>query len=380
MPALSQSAQHIPESGIRRIFELSLELDDVIPLSVGEPGMPVPEHVLEAGARAFRDGFTQYTANSGIMPLRTALAKKVTEFNNYPVDPSQVHVGAGGSNSLHMAMNLTLGEGDEILVPDPGYATFFMTPVTLGAKPVGYQLRPSHGFIPQIADLEAVVTDRTRALLINSPSNPLGVVFDREVLTQLLDFAASHDLWVISDEVYEYLTFDTEFVSPASLDSDNRVLSVYSLSKTYGLTGGRVGYLVTPPGLATIVGSLQEGDVSCVNTPAQYAALAAIEGPQDSVAEAVAHYRLNLTRAREVLDSKGLEYVTPRGAFYMFINVSHATDGDVASWAEHFLLEHKVALAPGNAFGQHGEGWVRVCIAGDTELVVEGLSRLPAAH
>lgn len=378
MPKLSQTAHSFPDSEIRRIFELSLELDDVIPLSVGEPDLPVSQHILEAGARAFKDGMIRYAPNSGIMPLRRALAKKVTEFNKYPVDPDQIHIGAGGSNSLNMSMSLALGPGDEILVPDPGYATFFMTPRTVGATPVGYPLKAEHGFIPQIEDLKSLVTPNTKAILLNSPSNPLGVVFERDVMVALMDFAKEYDLWVISDEVYEYLVFDGEFISPATLDHDNRVLSVYSFSKTYGITGGRVGYLVTPPGMTSRVGALQEANVSCVNTPAQYSALAAVEGPQNDVHKALEHYRTNLARAREVLDAKNIEYLTPRGAIYLFINMSHATGGDVSTWAENFLLEHKVALAPGTAFGQHGEGWVRVCFAGDTDLLVEGLSRLPS--
>lgn len=378
MPKLSQAAHAIPDSGIRRIFELSLELDEVIPLSVGEPDLPVAPHVLEAGARAYTDGLIRYTANSGIAALRRALADKITQFNGYPVDPDQVHVGAGGSNSLHMAMTLTLSHGDEILVPDPGYATFYMAPTLMGATPVGYPLKPEHGFIPQREDLERLVSPNTKAILINSPSNPLGVVFDRTVMASLVDFACENDLWIISDEVYEYLVFDGDFVSPATLDHDGRVLSVYSLSKTYGITGGRVGYLVTPPGMSSKVSAFQEANVSCVNTPAQYAALAAVEGPQDYVQTALEHYRTNLAAARQVLDAKGIEYLTPKGAFYLFINMSHATNGDVSTWAERFLLDKKVALAPGTAFGSQGEGWVRVCFAGDTELVVEGLSRLPA--
>ena len=377
MPKPSSIVARIPDSGIRQIFELSLTLDDVIPLSVGEPDLPVDQHVLEAGAQAWLRDDTDYAPNSGIEPLRAALAKKIKSYNRYTTFPEHVHVGAGGSNSLHMAMSLTLGPGDEILVPDPGYATFFMTPVLVGASAAGYPLRPENGFIPDIADLEALVTDKTRAVLINSPSNPLGVVFDAEVLGRLLEFARKHDLWVISDEVYEYLTYDSEFVSIASLDTDDRVLSVYSLSKTYGLTGGRVGYLVTPPQLSDKVGALQEANVSCVNTPAQYAALAAVEGPQDSVKLAAEHYRSNLEKATALLDERGFTYLQPRGAFYLFINVEHASGGDVAEWAKQFLLDHHVAVAPGTAFGDRGEGWIRICYAGDEQQLLEGLSRLP---
>lgn len=379
MPRIASTIAAVPSSGIRRIFELAAGLDDVIPLAVGEPELPVARHILRAGAEAWERDDTAYTPNSGIAPLRRAIAAKLDRYNGYRVSDEQVHVTSGGAQALHMAMSFTLEAGSEILIPDPGYPTFSMTPRLLGAVPVPYPLRSPHGFRPDLTELESLVTPSTRALLINSPSNPLGVVFDRTTVAALLAFASRHDLWVISDEVYEYLTWTPGFVSAAAVDTENRVFGVYSLSKTYALTGARIGYLVTPAGLRERFAAAQESVVSCINAPAQYAALAAVEGSQDDVRAAREHYRGNLEAACAVLDTKGLRYHRPAGAFYLWIDLSHATGGNVAAWAEDFLLSRRVAVAPGSAFGAAGEGWVRVCFAGQREPLLEALSRLPSS-
>jgi aspartate aminotransferase len=248
----------------------------------------------------------------------------------------------------------------------------------LAAVPVPYQLSPAKGFQPDLGQLEALVTDRTRLLIVNSPSNPLGSTFEPDTIQALLDFAARHDLWVLSDECYEAFTYGIPHVSPASLDRDDRVFSVFSTSKTYAMTGARVGWLVTPRGFTSTMLRVQEAAISCVDMPAQYAAVEAITGPQDHVRAAAEHYRENLAAATALLDARGLRYLTPTGAFYLWIDVSHATDGDVAAWAERFLHEERVAVAPGSAFGRTGEGWIRVCCAARRDDLLEGLRRLPA--
>jgi aspartate/methionine/tyrosine aminotransferase len=378
MPTISRTVQSVPASGIRRIFDLAGELDDVINLSVGESDLPVAPHILEAGARAWADDVTDYTPNSGLTVLRSAIVDKLARHNGYTVDADQVHVTAGGAQALHMALSFTLDPGDEILIPDPGYTTFTSASRLVGATPVPYPLRPDDGFQPRIADLESLVTDRTRVLLVNSPSNPLGVLFPESTVRELVQFARRHDLWIVSDEVYEYLTFRAGFTSFAAVDEDDRVFSVYSLSKTYGLTGARLGYLVTPVGLSERFRAAQESVVSCVNSPAQIAALAALRGGDDVITASRDHYAENLAAAREVLDAAGVPYHLPDGAFYLWIDVSHVSNGDVAAWAERFLLDHRVAVAPGSAFGAAGEGWIRVCFAGRREPLVTALGRLPA--
>ncbi len=378
MPSLSSHIASVPPSGIRRIFEIALGLDDVISLAVGEPDRPVAPHILAAGAQAWRDDLTSYTANGGIPPLRAAIVEKLARANDIRVDIERVWVTLGATQGLFQAMRLLLGSGDEVLVPDPGYTTFTMNARLLEAVPVPYSLRPEHGFAPDLQELDGLVTDRTRVVIVNSPSNPLGVVFNEQQLRGLLDFAKRHDLWVVSDEVYEYFTYGEPHVSMASLDTDNRVFSVFSLSKTYAMTGVRIGYLVTPPGLSAIMRTAQEASISCVGTPDQYAAVAAITGDQHHVADSREHYRGNLEAACALLDARGIRYQRPGGAFYLWVDVAHASAGDVATWAERFLLHDRVAVAPGSAFGRSGEGWIRVSLAADLSTLLEGLGRLPA--
>ena len=377
MPHLAPHIATVPASGIRRIYLLASELDNVLSLGVGEPDLPIAAHIAAAAKAAWDRDDTNYTANAGIPELREAIVAKLARDNNMQVETEQVWVTVGATQALHQALHLTLAAGDEVLIPDPGYTVFTMVPRMLDATPVPYSLRPGNGFLPDLAELETLVTPRTRVLVVNSPSNPLGTVFPEAVLRQLLDFAKRHDLWVISDEVYEYFTWGEPHVSVASLDEDDRVFTIFSLSKTYAMTGIRVGYMATPRGFAQIMRTVQEASISCVNTPGQHAAIAAITGSQQNVADARAHYLDNIAAATELLDRKGIEYLRPAGTFYLWVNVGHATGGDVAGWAERFLLEHRVAIAPGSAFGRSGEGWIRACVAADRANLLAGLDRLP---
>ncbi|NRD25774.1 pyridoxal phosphate-dependent aminotransferase [Frigoribacterium sp. VKM Ac-2836] len=378
MPQLAPHMTTVPASGIRRVFELAAQLDDVDMLVVGEPDVPVARHIADAARRAWADDRTDYTPNGGIPALREALVAKLARENDVHVDLEQVWVTVGGTQALHQTMGLLLAAGDEVLVPDPGYTTFTMNARMLDAVPVPYALTPDLGFHPDLDELENLVGDRTRVIVVNSPSNPLGVVYPEETLRRLLDFARRHDLWVISDEVYEYFTYGPRHVSLASLDTDDRVFSVFSLSKTYAMTGVRVGYLVTPKGLAETMRTVQEAAISCVAEPDQHAALAAIVGDHQSVADAREHYRSNLDLATTLLTDRGIRYLEPTGAFYLWIDMGHASRGDVAGWAERFLLSERVAVAPGSAFGRSGEGWIRVCLASAPEVITRGLGKLPA--
>jgi aspartate aminotransferase len=377
MPSLAPHIPGVPGSGIRRITHLAAQLEEVRMLAIGEPDVPVAPHISAAAKAAWDRDDTDYGPNGGIPELRAAIVEKLARDNGLTVDLEQVWVTVGATQALHQAMTLLLGPGDEILIPDPGYTTFAMTPSMLGARPVPYSLSPEHGFVPDIEELDRLVTDRTRVLLLNSPSNPLGAVFGEEVLRELLAFARRHDLWVLSDEVYEYFIYGGRHVSPASLDADDRVFSVFSLSKTYAMTGIRTGYLVTPPGFADILRTVQEASISCANMPAQHAAIAAITGDQAPVAEAREHYRANLAAATAMLDERGIRYLTPAGAFYLWIDVGYASGGDVDAWAERFLLTEGVAIAPGSAFGRGGEGWIRVSAASAKRDLLAGLAALP---
>lgn len=378
MPEIAAHVERMPGSGVRHILERALRRPGTIILAVGEPGEVAGAETRAAGADAWTAGDIRYAPNGGILPLREAIATKLARENDLHVDVEQVWVTVGATQALHMALALTLARGDEVLVPDPGYTTFTMNAHLLQATPVPYTLRPERGFQPDIEELEALITRRTRVLIVNTPSNPLGSTFDRATVEALLDVARRHDLWVVSDEVYERFTYGTPHASPAALDRDNRVLSVFSMSKTYAMTGARVGWLVVPPGWRPTMLRVQESLVSCIDPPAQRAALAALTGDQATVEQAKRHYRDNLSAATAELDARGIRYLPPTGAFYLWLDVSHVSGGDVGAWCESFLDEQGVAVAPGTAFGASGEGWIRVCVASDRESLLEGLRRIPA--
>ncbi|MHA7263346.1 pyridoxal phosphate-dependent aminotransferase [Arthrobacter sp. TMN-37] len=380
-------ARQVPVNQIREITQAAWARPHSIVLSIGEPGFPVARHILEASMAALDRDETNYTPNAGIAPLREAFAARFLEHNGVSVDPSCVYVTAGAQQGLHLAMSTLLGPGDEVLVPNPGYPTYPMTAALVHAVPVPYPLRPDNGFQPRLEDLEALVTPRTRVLVLNSPSNPLGAVFDAELTRALVDLAQRRDLWILSDECYEAFTYDVGHVSPARFDAGGpealpgagvpRVFTSLTLSKTYGLTGLRVGALITPPGMEPLLNNIMEATVSCVAAPSQYGALAALTGPQDYLADALSHYRKNRDAATAVLRELNIPYLPAQGAFYLWADVSHASGGDVRAWVSSLLETRGVALAPGTAFGSGGEGWVRIALCTDTASLVEGLGRLP---
>lgn len=378
MPQIAAHARTVPASGIRRITELAWSLPGAVVLSVGEPDLPTAPHVLEAARAALARDDTRYTPNGGIPELRDALAAWLDPLHAPPVRRDNVWVTAGGAQALHLALSLTIGAGDGVLVPDPGYPPFTMATHLLQAQAQPYVLRAEDGFLPDPATVEAAITDRTRVLLLNSPSNPLGTCLPEPLLADLLEIARRHDLWVLSDECYAAFTGDAPHVPAAALDTDGRVMTLHTFSKTYAMTGMRVGALVVPDVLAPLIPRVQESIVSCVNTPAQHAALAAITGPQDVVDDARRTYREHRAVAQDVLDGKGIGWLPATGGIYLWADVAHLTGGDVAAWAEDLARTQGVAVAPGSAFGPAGEGWVRISLTATATDLRTGLGRLPA--
>lgn len=376
---LAENAADMPRSGIRVVMDLAWRTgSDVIGLHVGEPSFSTPAHIIEAAERAMEQGHTRYVPNAGITPLREALAEKVRSRNNLGgITTDDIVVTAGGMQGIWLALASVVRAGDEVLVPDPGWPNFRMAVQLLQARSVGYELSPDTGFVPDIEQLESAVTPRTRAIVINTPSNPLGAVLEAGTIEVLLEFAARHGLWVLSDECYDALTFDRPHVSPASLDPDGRVLSCFSFSKTYAMTGMRVGYVAVPGGHGAVLAKMQEALLACVNAPAQYAALAAVSGPDDQVEQMRATYRRRRDAACEMLDRRGVGHLRPEGAFYLWVDVRDKTN-DVASWAQSAVTERRVAVAPGTAFGAGGEGFVRCSLATATDQLLIGLDRLLA--
>jgi aspartate aminotransferase len=381
MPTLAAGAQTMPRSGIRQVMDLAWSLPDpVIGLHVGEPSFPSPPHVIEAARASYAAGDTHYVPNAGVGELRGAIAEKVTTANGFAITERNVVVSAGGAQALHNAFSLTLNAGDEVLIPDPGWPNYAMAVQLLQAVPVRYPLRPERGFRLDPAELAGLVTDRTRMIVVNTPSNPLGMVLPETDVEALVRFAEQHDIWLLSDECYDALTFGRPHVSPGRFDRDGRVLSAFSFSKTYAMTGLRVGYLVTPEDVALHAAKLQEPLLACVNAPAQAAALAALRGPQDAVVTMREAYRERRDLAVAQLEKQGMGYLRPEGAFYLWVDVRDRCHGDVAGWAMGLLRHQHVAVAPGTTFGPLGEGWVRLSLATAAEDLLEGIRRMGEAR
>jgi aspartate aminotransferase len=374
---IAPTAVGMPRSGIREVMDLASQTPGCIRLDVGEPSFPTPEHIVEAGVKALRDGLTKYAPNAGLPKLREEITHKVRSFNRFEAKVDQVVVTVGAVQGLYSSLLALTEPGDRVLLPDPGWPNYAMMAHLLHLGQDHYVLRREHDFVPNVADLERAVTPRTRAIMINSPSNPLGTIVPAENLLQISDFADRHDLYVISDEAYEGITYKPGFASIAAVGNPDRVISVFTFSKNYAMTGWRVGYVVAPDLLSPVLAKLQEPLVSCVNTPAQVAATAALTGPQDVVAQMADIYRRRRDALISLLTQHGIEHVRPNGAFYTWVSLGDRQQ-TARDLSRELLTERGVAIAPGTAFGPSGEGWVRLSLANDDELLLEGAERLIA--
>jgi len=377
LAGVNAAVAEIPRSGIREIMDAAWETPGAIILAVGQPNFPTPPHVVEAAHAAALAGKTAYVSDAGIPELRAALATKIRERNGYDVAAENVIVSNGGVEGIFVSLAAVLGPGDGVLIPDPGWPNFAMMAGILRARIQPYLLTPANDFLPTIDDLERLCDEGTRVLLLNSPSNPLGAVIDRERMRELAAFAREHDLWIVSDECYDGTVFDDRFVSAAAVADPERTIAIYTFSKTYAMTGWRVGYVAAPTTVAREISKLQEPLISCVNAPAQYAALAALTGPQDIVAQMNGAYRERRDEVCRRLAAAGVPALNPSGAFYVWVDVS-AAGIPSRDFAFKLLCERGVAIAPGNAFGPGGEGFARISLATEPALLYEGIDRLIA--
>ncbi len=376
MPISTSPVVHIHRSGIRTLMELAMRDPEAIRLEIGEPDVPTPEHVVAAAARDAAGGHTGYTSSIGSLELRRALAHKVRTVNGLDVTTEDVVVSHGAMHGLAMALAALTGPGDEVLLPDPEFPNWRMAAVAVGAAVGTYPARAENGFVPTLADIEASITAATKVIVVCSPNNPTGAMYPPELLEGVVRLARERDLWVFSDECYEAITFGTEHVSPATFDTDARVVTFFSFSKTYAMTGWRIGYVVSRDRrVVDLLGQVAEATVACPSSVGQRAALAALAGPQDEVAAAVGSYRERRDAAVALLDARGVPSVAPAGAFYLMVDVSAATR-DSERFALRLLADRHVAVSPGAAFGPGAEGMVRISLASERSGLLEGLARL----
>lgn len=366
----------VPRSGIRSALE-RVRAREVINLAGGDPSFPTPTHISEAAYRAALEGDTHYTHGRGASNLRRAFAAKLHRENGMAgVDPErEILVAAGALNALAATFLALLDPEDDVLVPDPGFANYAAQVLLAGGRPVPYPLEMSAGFAPLPDRLEEALTSRTRAIIVNSPGNPTGNVFGRDTLEMLARFAADHDLAIVSDEAYEHLVYGpASHISMATIDAAaDRTISIFSSSKTYAMTGWRIGFVVAPAQVTDAIAKVLEHVIGCASSVSQAAALAALTGPFEPVREMVAEYDRRRWLVIDALTGlAAVQLCTPLGAFYAFPDVGEPGD----AVAERLARDAGVVVVPGSAFGTQGRNNVRLSFAADETILTEGLRRL----
>eukprot|EP00035_Acanthoeca_spectabilis_P013689 m.255783 g.255783 ORF g.255783 m.255783 type:complete len:423 (+) comp15948_c0_seq6:5940-7208(+) len=382
-PPLNPLAEELEGSGIRKIMARAWELqeslpnDRVIRLEVGQPNFPSPPHVIDATIEALHDLKNQaYIQSTGLPELREAVARRYSERHHVETVPSQILATHGAMFGMATALMATIGSGDEVLVPDPGFPNYVEAVHMMSGKAVPYPCRPQNGFLPDVAEIAERISPRTKMVVLMSPGNPTGAVMPLDLLEQIQQLALDRNVYILSDEIYGDLNFSTEEPAPSILDArnfdDTRTMVISGVSKAYAMTGFRVGWLRASEKIIDIGSKLHEPFISCGVPFAQRGALAALQGPSNSTEFMRAAYRRRRDTALDILEAHSLRSYTPEGAFYVLVRCG----GDSMQFATQFLVDEMVAVAPGSAFGSESEGYVRVSFASSDEDVAEGVTRL----
>jgi aspartate aminotransferase len=362
---------------------------DVISFGVGEPDFDTPKHIREAATQAIEEGFTRYTAVGGIPELKDAIVEKFRRDNNLSYEPDEVMVSCGGKHVLYNLAQAFLNPGDEVIIPAPYWVSYPPIAVLAGASPVIVRTQEADDFKLSPESLEKAITPRTRLLILNSPSNPTGLVYTESELRALTEVILKYNIWVVSDEIYEKLIFDNRpFHSVAQLgeEAKSKTFVVNGVSKTYAMTGWRIGYVAGPREIIAGMTKIQSQSTSNPNSIAQKAAVAALNGPQDSIEAMVEAFDDRREYLLERLNAiKGVHCNVPGGAFYAFPNFSHYFNAETEGRAikgsvdlcEYLLTEARVALVPGIAFGD--DSFIRFSYATGLETIKEGLDRIESA-
>ncbi|MCS7102562.1 MAG: pyridoxal phosphate-dependent aminotransferase [Candidatus Korarchaeum sp.] len=382
MPRFASRMSRLGVEGAFIVLAKAKELErkgkSVIHLEIGEPGYNPPKHVIEVTKKAVEGGMTKYTPSAGIYELREAIAERVSESRGLKIKPENVVVTTGAKLAIFGALMSFIDPGDEVIIPMPAYPAYESVTNFIGGivKPV--VLREERGFSPSVEDLMARVSDKTKAIVINTPCNPTGGIYSRRDLEEIVKLAREKDLLVISDEIYEDIVFDgRKHESIISIPGAEEVaIMVSGFSKTWAMTGYRLGYAVGKQEFVDKIAQIQLNTSSCPAHFAQIAAIEAIRGPQDEVYEMIKDYeRKRDLMYEEISKIKGFSMIKPAGTFYAFPNVK-AIGLSSRELADRLLLEAGVALLPGTAFGEAGEGYLRVSFAGPMEDIKEGIRRI----
>jgi len=354
---------------------LAAERPNVIHLEVGEPDSSTPQNIIETAFKSARAGWTKYTSNAGLLSLRNFIARQTSLSWGNQVGPERVIITTGAVGALFSALMSIVDPGDEVLIPDPGWPNYEAILHLAGAKPIRFTLLPDQGFLPDPSEITRLITVRTKAIVINTPGNPTGALFPRSLIENLAVIAGRTGIYVVSDEVYEKIVFEGMHVSAGAICPSDRVFVISGFSKTYAMTGWRVGWLISPPLLSATAAGLQEPITSCASTIAQKAGEAALEGDQRGIDEARVIFLRRRNIMIDIFGNFDVLPVIPSGAFYALIDIS-STGRKSLDFAKDFLITHNTAVVPGITFGPSCDRYIRVAFTTDDASLREGLLRL----
>jgi aminotransferase len=374
---ISQSVQTIPSSGIRRFFDLLASMEGVISLGVGQPDFVTPNHIRQAAIKSIEDGETYYTSNYGLVELRHNISRHLHRLYGVKYDAgTEIIVTAGVSEGLNIALAAIIDPGDEVLSPDPGYVAYLPNVILAGGTYTQIPTRASDGFTLHPDDLEQRITPRTKALLIGYPANPTGAVLSRKVMEEVARIVERHNLFVVSDEIYDRLVYGTEHTCFSALPGmRERTILMGGFSKAYAMTGWRLAYTCARSELTEAMMKVHQYVMMSAPTPAQFAAIEALRNGEEDVRGMVSEYDRRRQLVVSALNGMGLACVEPRGAFYAFPHIGSTGMND-ETFAERLLMEERVAVIPGSAFGEAGAGHVRICYAQRYELLEDAMDRI----
>lgn len=373
---ISQAVQTIPSSGIRRFFDLLASMEGVISLGVGQPDFVTPNQIRQAAIRSIEDGETYYTSNYGLVELRHNISRHLERLYGVHYDAgTEIIVTSGVSEALNVALSAIIDPGDEVLSPDPGYVAYLPCVLLAGGVYTQVPTSSSDGFALHAEALEQRITPRTKALLIGYPANPTGAVMSRSVLEEVARVVQKHNLFVISDEIYDRLVYGTEHTCFSTLPGmRERTILLGGFSKAYAMTGWRLAYTCARNELTEAMMKVHQYVMMSAPTPAQFAAIEALKSGEEDVRGMVAEYDRRRKLVVRELNDMGLPCAEPHGAFYAFPHVGGTGMND-ETFAERLLMEERVAVIPGSAFGEAGAGHVRICYAQRYELLEEAMER-----
>lgn len=375
--SLSSKVINMKPSGIRKFFDIVSEMKDAISLGVGEPDFDTPWHIREEGIYSLEKGKTFYTSNAGLKELRQAISDNVKKKRNLEYSPDdEILVTVGGSEAIDIGLRAIINEGDEVIIPQPSYVSYEPCALLADAKPVIINLKGENNFRLQADELINAISDKTKVLILPYPNNPTGAIMEYEDLEKIAKIIIDNDIYVMSDEIYSELTYKEKHVSIASLDNmKERTILIDGFSKAYAMTGWRLGYACAPKEIIKQMTKIHQFAIMCAPTSSQYAAISALKNGDKDIEMMRTSYNQRRRFLLNAFREMNLECFEPYGAFYVFPSIKEFNMTS-EEFATRFLEEEHVAAIPGNAFGNSGEGYLRISYAYSIENLKEAISRL----